>query len=151
MNTNCPRCPDSPFEFANKPDDGTCDQCGSLLPDEFMARLEAGDVTLDPTDKNYKVYVHNAGGKPFQQSHRPLPKPQQPGEIVRDPMDQSLWTWETQEVSQCKFYFQHLSEDQMKRFVELLNENKLRLNYPGYFYRRPFFVMSAATAEEPPA
>lgn len=39
-----------------------------------------------------------------------------------------------------KFYFQHLSKEQMIRFVELLNKEKLRLGYPGYFYTRPFFI-----------
>lgn len=34
----------------------------------------------------------------------------------------------------------------MKRFVELLNEKKLKLDYPGYFYRAPFFIV-----RQPPA
>lgn len=39
-----------------------------------------------------------------------------------------------------KGYFQHLSEAQMKRFVELLNEKKINIGVPGYFYTRPFFI-----------
>ena len=46
-------------------EDNTCSYCGSLNPDVFMARLEAGDVELIPTDKNYKVYVYNDGGEWF--------------------------------------------------------------------------------------
>lgn len=42
--------------------DGTCTYCGSVSGDIFMARLESGNVTLEPTDKNYKVYVNNKGG-----------------------------------------------------------------------------------------
>lgn len=131
--------PHSTFEYLNKPDDGTCDFCGSLDADVFMARVEAGDVTLIPTDKNYKVYVHNRGGAAFKQSHR-TDQPSKPGEIMKDPADQTHWTWETVERQECKFYFEHLSEEQKKRFVQLLNEKKLHLGEPGYFYRLPFFV-----------
>lgn len=76
----CPRAvmegrggPNSPF---NPPFNGemvwrtdhTCSWCGSLSGDALMARLEAGDVSLTPTDKNYKVYVNNAGGEAFTMS-----------------------------------------------------------------------------------
>lgn len=143
--TDCPRAaglPDGPlkaFKFLNKPDDGTCDFCGSLQPDIFMARLEAGDVELVPTDKSYKVYVRNIGGQPFAQAFR-TDEPSKPGEILKDPHDQSHWTWETRELSQAKFYFEHLSEAQMRRFVDLLNQKRLRIGYPGHFYRLPYFV-----------
>lgn len=40
----------------------TCSYCGSLHPDEFMARAEAGEE-LVPTDKDYKVYVGAARDK----------------------------------------------------------------------------------------
>lgn len=85
-----------------------CGYCGSMNPDDFMVRLEAGDVELTPTDKNYKVYVTGAG------------------------------------LSHAKFYFQHLSEPQMLRFIELLNEKRLKLAYPGHFYRMPFFCAPVA-------
>lgn len=39
-----------------------------------------------------------------------------------------------------KFYFQHLSEEQCRKFVDLLNEKKLVIGYPGHFYSKPFFV-----------
>lgn len=153
-NMPCPRMEGrEEFVFQNMPDDGTCTQCGSLLPDEFMRRLEAGDVALDPTDKSYKVYVINVGGAKFRQSHR-TDKPSQPGEIMKDPRDQSHWTWETNESDQCKFYFDHLSEDQKKRFVELYNDKKLKIrrynrdaeggfSFDGHFYVRPFFCVAA--------
>jgi len=104
-----------------------------------MARLEAGDIELGPTDKSYKVYVHNLGGEQFKQSYR-IDEPSKPGEIMKDPMDQSHWVWETRLRDECKFYFQHLSDEQRQRFVELLNDKKLKLSYPGYFYRMPFFI-----------
>lgn len=144
----CPQAPppDSPlhrpFAYLNKPDDGTCDYCGSLDPDVLMAGLEAGTVELGPTDKNYKVYVKNVGGEPFKQSYR-VDQPSKPGEVMKDPMDQTKWEWETREVQDAKFYFEHLSEDQKKRFVELLNAKRIRVGYPGHFYRLPFFVTAA--------
>lgn len=67
----CPRRAESPLGaspmFARDNDwdpvDDDCRYCGSLAPDTFMARVEAGDITLGTTDKSYKVYVHNAGGE----------------------------------------------------------------------------------------
>jgi hypothetical protein len=39
-----------------------------------------------------------------------------------------------------KFYFQHLSIEQRKRFVEFMNEKRLRFEGGIGFYVRPFFV-----------
>lgn len=41
---------------------------------------------------------------------------------------------------QHKFYFDHLSTEQKVEFVELLNQKKVKFDYPGYFYRTPFFI-----------
>jgi hypothetical protein len=46
-------------------EDQTCSYCGSLHPDVFMQRLEAGDVVLGPTDTSYKVYVQDHRGTPI--------------------------------------------------------------------------------------
>lgn len=43
--------------------DDTCSYCGSMHPDVFMTRLEGGDIELGPTDKSYKIYVTNKGGR----------------------------------------------------------------------------------------
>jgi len=43
-------------------DGKTCSYCGSLSPDEFLRRIEAGHE-LGPTDKNYKVYLNHPWGK----------------------------------------------------------------------------------------
>ena len=40
-----------------------------------------------------------------------------------------------------KFYFYHLSEEQMRAFVDLLNANKITFAFPGHFYRKPFFIV----------
>lgn len=80
-------------------DDNKCSFCGCLNPDKFMERVKNGDQ-LDPTDKNYKVYL--------------------------------LDPWN-------KFYFQHLPQDQMKEFIQLLNDKKLNIA-GNNFYVLPFFI-----------
>lgn len=42
-----------------------------------------------------------------------------------------------------KFYFQHLSPGGKLKFIELLNQRKLNIGPPGYFYVLPFFVSKA--------
>lgn len=138
--TACPRMAEAPylidFKYENKPNDGTCDYCGSLLPDEFMRRLEAGDVELGTTHKDYKVYVHNSGGDNFRHASRT--------DGGGHGMDQSKWTWGVKESDRTKFYFQHLSKEQLLRFVDLLNANKIKM-YGGYnFSPLPFFVSRGA-------
>ncbi len=143
--TLCPRAiengmtEETVFQFKNKPRDDTCNYCGSLMPDLLMERLEAGDVTIDPTDKTYKIYVLNDGGRPFRHASR-IDKPSKPGEVMKDPADQSHWVWEVKEDHFAKFYFQHLSDEQKNQFISLHNEKRLRLNHPGHFYTKPYFV-----------
>lgn len=38
------------------------------------------------------------------------------------------------------FYYQHLSRSQMNRFIELYNSGKMKVGFPGHFYRMPFFM-----------
>ena len=56
------------------------------------------------------------------------------------PTDKNYKTYIKHENEKTKFYFAHLSEDQMRKFVEIHNEKKLKFHYPGYFYRFPFFM-----------
>lgn len=56
-------------KFAREDDsdpNGNCSYCGSLLPDEFMHRARLG-TELEPTDKNYKVYLGD--GRKFYFQH----------------------------------------------------------------------------------
>ncbi len=131
------RGPTEAAKFGFRESDHTCEYCGSLHPDDFMARLEAGDVKLGPTDKGYKVYVDNDGGAPFLRSVRRCPRDAQ----CTGPKDCVHWTTEVD--THAKFYFYHLSVEQMKRFVELSNEGRLKLDDPGHFYVRPFFMRPA--------
>jgi hypothetical protein len=43
-----------------------------------------------------------------------------------------------------KFYFQHLSVDQRKEFVSMLNHKSLNIDFPGRFYVLPFFITTGA-------
>lgn len=39
-----------------------------------------------------------------------------------------------------KFYFQHLSGEQMREMVDLVNSRSINFGQPGYFYTRPYFM-----------
>lgn len=43
-------------------------------------------------------------------------------------------------IENDKLYFQHLSENDKAKFVDLLNAYKLNIAYPFYFYTLPYFV-----------
>lgn len=45
-----------------------------------------------------------------------------------------------------KFYFQHLSVEQRKQFIDLINAKTIKLGYPGHFYVLPFFCTRASNA-----
>lgn len=111
----CPRRCEGPA-YATKDedhwrDDGRCSYCGSISPDVFLQAVARGDE-VGPTDKNYKVYVA-------------LPRPD-----VGD-----------RRHSEAKFYFQHLSEEQRREFVGVVNQKKINVGYPGHFYVLPFFMV----------
>lgn len=143
----CPRRMENPsgvFKFLEgddtwRPND-TCSYCGSLNPDMVMERLEAGDVEIIPTDKSYKAYIRNAGGRPFTQRWRTDDKPWTG--------DESQHVWETRETQEMKFYFQHFSEEQQRRFIELHNAGRLKIGMPGYFYVVPFFCKREPAPKE---
>lgn len=46
-----------------------------------------------------------------------------------------------------KFYFYHLDDAGMRRFVELLNAGGMKLAFPGHFYVPPFFVRFGPKAD----
>lgn len=143
MTMKCPRRDEgSPFKFPEKDHwggDDTCSYCGSFNPDALMARLEKGDVKLVPTDKSYKVYVYNEGGEKFKSWH----SRKCPDVMTCDRQTCEHWTKDDAR-DQTKFYFMHLSEEQMRRFVDLLNEKKLKMGEPGHFYVRPYFCAVAS-------
>lgn len=91
-----------------------------------MDRLEQGTISIEPTDNNYKIYIMaNPGTDLFNFIHS---------------YNFQSKTWQREKRRYSKFYFQHLSEEQKKRFVELVNEKKIKIDSPGYFYVLPFFM-----------
>lgn len=116
--------------------DNTCSFCGSLNPDELMRRLEIADIQVGPTDKAYKIYVRNLGGPQFKMHYRNCP----PNSGCTY---ESCDHWVTVERDETKFYFQHLTEAQRTRFIEIHNEKRMNIGYPGYFYMMPYFARPA--------
>jgi hypothetical protein len=78
-----------------------CSFCSSLRPSKLFELLEKG-VGLEPTDRNYKVYLDSP--------------------------------------DRARVYFHHFSEDDKKKFTQLMLEKKIKIGYPGYFYTLPFFM-----------
>lgn len=119
-------------------DDGTCSYCGSISPEQLFAAIAAG-AELGPTDKNYKVYVRL--GERAQSHIATLREGAQAArvEYAKECRD-ALAVLERMPVHP-KFYFQHLSDDEQQRFVDLLNAKQLNIGYPGHFYRLPFFAV----------
>lgn len=52
-----------------------------------------------------------------------------------------------QNGSEAKFYYAHLSVEQKIHFIELYNEHKFGIDYPGYFYVNPFFMVPLTEKE----
>lgn len=46
-----------------------------------------------------------------------------------------------------KFYFQHFNDEQQSEFINLLNEEKLSMGFPGFFYVTPFFCEKVKNGE----
>jgi hypothetical protein len=42
-----------------------------------------------------------------------------------------------------KAYFQHFSDEQRTKLIELVNAKKISFAFPGYFYVLPFFARTA--------
>lgn len=127
------------------PSDDTCRYCGSLNPATFMARLAAGDVLLGSTDKSYKVYVRNSGGAKFKQTYRDCYNAPDKNENPCKGPD-TCAHWVTRETDDVKFYFQHLDEAQKRRFIELLNDKRIKFEGGYGFYVLPFFCQRAVPA-----
>lgn len=140
VSIKCPRRVESGVVLPGDKDDNdyfggddTCSYCGSLNPATFMDLVERGNATLIPTDKNYKVYVSKLDGTNFPQWHsRTCP------DVMKcDRRTCEHWTKGHQGTA--KFYFQHLDLAQQVRFIELVNQKKLKFGEPGHFYVLPFF------------
>jgi hypothetical protein len=123
-----------------------------------MELIEQGWI-LVPTDKNYKAYLslsltddqiaalkqkwlegQIAALKQKWLEDSPVARAI---DVVMDEQLEVEWRRELQlhsDGSYGKFYYQHLSMEQQHRFIDLHNSNQMKIGYPGYFYRHPFFA-----------
>lgn len=140
-------------------DDGRCSYCGSISNDDFMLHVESG-CTVTPTDKTYKVYIDvpnescgalTVTGAASTRMSQDWITPDEMSAEQKHALDESGYVddlfgerfylfGKEGATRHEKFYFQHLTMPQMRRFVELLNEKKIKLAYPGRFYVAPFFI-----------
>lgn len=65
------------------------------------------------------------------------------------PTDKNYKAYVTYKENRGKFYFQHLSNDQRIEFIKLLNDKKVNIGYPGYFYNLPFFITRDKATQNP--
>ncbi|WP_293857266.1 hypothetical protein [uncultured Alsobacter sp.] len=161
--TICPRQKADGFYLggpATWRDNGTCSYCGSMTPERFFECVEAGNE-LVPTDKNYKVYVRHPNPLAGQMTIRSSANFQVASDWIEatpEVCEQYGWKpygdgphWVNPSpegpTETSKFYFYHLDEAGMHRFIELLNGKRMKLAYPGHFYVPPFFVRFGAPAE----
>lgn len=45
-----------------------------------------------------------------------------------------------------KFYFEHLPDGLRDRFIDLLNERRIAIGFPGHFYVMPYFLARTEAA-----
>lgn len=135
-------------------EDGTCSYCGSISADAFFVAITAG-CEIGPTDKDYKVYVDLVEPNPDELTvkgtsnakDRPGPNwvPADAAALEKAGFSSKYTTWMLYEPRGPKkfgkFYFQHFTVDERKRFVDLLNAKAIKIGHPGHFYRLPFFCV----------
>lgn len=133
-----------------------CSFCGSMSPDDFMKHVRAGRPT-GPTDKSYKVYVHEIprDGDPTEprvlsHSSHPFEKGRQWADLndaeraAVEAYDNGRsagggWWQFTPwgETVEGKFYTAHLSPEQGHEFWALHQAGKVNWSYPLY---RPIYL-----------
>jgi hypothetical protein len=141
----------------------SCSYCGSLHPGRFMELVRDGWI-VGPTDKPYKAYL----ARPRTAQEIAVLRQQwtdatdgaaqiiraagqRDGKTAGQVADDLERFWATQELPlasesghAAKFYYQHLSADQRREFVDLYNARTMRLSYPGFFYSLPYFMVRAS-------
>ena len=121
-----------------------CTYCGSMPPDDFMEGVRSGAFQLGPTDKSYKVYVHEAVTEEQAAAQRQRMIGSYVGAGMSEAEAAQMVDSEGEFIGTGhhigKFYFQHLSEPQMREFYDLLIAKRLNIGYPGRFYVLPFFM-----------
>jgi hypothetical protein len=136
----------------------TCSYCGSLEPGRFLDLIEAGWL-LEATAKDYKAYLHR------RLSEQEIAQRQQDwlagtvAQAVRrveeaagktpDEIDLLLARrWEKERgdwaatCAEAKMYYQHLSVEQKRRFIELFNNRTMQFTRLGRFTVDPYFCVA---------
>lgn len=137
----------------------SCSFCGSLDPDRFMELVRDGWI-VGPTDKSYKAYLD----KPATEEEKQRKKrnwlagdlaeaiklsAEADGKTPEEVADELEATYRASHPmgdsagTVAKFYFQHLSEEQCREFIDLYNSRQMTVGYPSHFYRWPFFMKPA--------
>lgn len=139
-----------------------CSYCGSMPPDDFMDHVRAGRP-IGPTDKSYKIYVHEIprdgdpddlrvvghsthpsdAYKPWSQLSRAEKRAaraydngfsKRSGRSIKD----GGWMFSTWgDTVEGKFYTSHLSPDQGHEFWRLHQAGQVNWSYPLY---RPLYL-----------
>lgn len=125
---------DSPFKFDNVPEK----QDGIRCPrrDEGPGYAEKRNVDEWQTRGNGKACSYCGSMNPDE-----VLRLIEAGECKITPTDKNYKIYVSHAGnSNAKFYFQHFSQEQKERFVQLYNEKKISLDSPGHFYVLPFFM-----------
>lgn len=112
----CPRRDEVPHQITEPPDHWRDDNTCS-----YCGSLHP-DIMMEQLEAGAEIGPTDKGYKAYL---KPVPT------------ERKLPTW-------VKFYYRHFSEAQMKRFVEMVNEKKMNIGYPGRFYKLPFFIVRGA-------
>lgn len=138
----------------------SCSFCGSLNPDRFMELIREGWI-VGPTDKGYKAYLDRPATDDEEQAKRERWLASTIGQALKRAAEAEGKTPEqvAQELDRAyqaenpmtdsagtvaKFYYQHLSAEQQTEFIELYNERRMKIGFPGRLYVLPFFTTSNA-------
>lgn len=57
------------------------------------------------------------------------------------PTDKNYKAYIEDDSGHDKFYYETLSVEQQAKFIELYNEGKMKIGFPGHFYVPPFFMV----------
>lgn len=140
----------------------SCSYCGSLAPDKFMELVEQG-WWVDPTDKSYKAYLAEPlTGDQVAEARDRWMATDFVGRVRlaacadhADNVELAIeHEWQQMPAAsghgsvRAKFYYQHLSSDQMDRFIELVNAKQMKVGPPSCFYVLPFFTTSTSRTTE---
>jgi len=122
-----------------------------MHPEDFFAAITSGHMLIG-TDKNYKVYVevpHPFAGKIIAVGSESGPAFDAEGKPNKDDLtllEKARGRYDRKimgtapAMTQAKFYWQHLDEAGMDRFIELYNAKKINLEPRFGLYRAPFFA-----------